>query len=258
MEFTLEQAVIIAFTLAALMLAFYSGYKGLQGYRILDAIAHAPLADLRSNAAGLVKLRGTAQPPPAQSGKSPSSIIWYSRSTRSGSSSSTLTTTDNFLLQDNYGVCAVDSAKANIEPTVSESSHAFLNSSNTRTEEVIHANDPVFAIGEIRRDLPPLAGIPAVDCQLAKSGGVLLFSGASERDVKVLYRLWLAVQMAGVVLCLALAVFCAMVYIEKYPPAEGSAADRALVFLLRVPPQGATGGEPPSKDKGEASPAEKP
>lgn len=216
-------AVFVVVSLALLCLTLYAAYHALHSSRIVLAVANAPLADLRSTAAGPVKLRGTAQPPPAQAGKSPSSIVWYFRSSRSGSNSSTLATTGHFLVQDDYGVCAVDSGKADVVATTNESTHAFLDSSRTTVEKVIHAGDPVFAIGELRRGLPPLAHMPDVPCQLAKSGGVLLVSGSSERYVKVLYSLWFLVQAPLTLLFLGLLTFGGWTHIRHYPPGDGSA-----------------------------------
>lgn len=227
--------VFVVACLVLLVLTLWAAHAAWHSYRILDAVANAPLADLRSNATGLVKLRGTAQPPPAPSGQSPSALVWYQRRSRSGSNSSTLTTTDNFLIQDDYGVCAVDTEKAEIVPTTNDASHAFLDKSRSTVEKIIRTGDPVFAIGELRRNLPPPSGMADVHCQLTRFGGVLFVSGSPERYVKVLYRLWFLVQLPLVLLCFGLLAFGAWIHISSYPPSEGSAV-RTFIESLRTTP----------------------
>lgn len=56
-------------------------------------------------------------------------------------------------------------------------------------KSVVRAGDAVFALGELRRGLPASPGVGHAPCQLARVGGVLLVSGASEREAKVLHAL---------------------------------------------------------------------
>lgn len=174
-------------------------------------------------------------------------IVWYFRGSRSGSNSSTRATTDNFLIQDEYGVCAVDSAKADIVPTTHKASHAFLDTRRTSVEKIIHAGDPVFAIGELRRGLPPLAGMPEVQCQLA--GGVMLVSGSPERYVKVLYGLWFLVQAPLTLLFLGLLTFGAWIHISSYPPGDGNAVTTFFESLRANPWQSDPGLERQLRDQ---------
>ncbi len=224
-----------------LVLTLWATHAAWQSYRILDAVANAPLADLRSTATGLVKLRGTAQTLPAKPGQVPSGIVWYKRDRWSGSDSSTLVTTDAILIQDDYGICAVDSERAEVRPTTHETRHAFLDKSRSTTEQIIHAGDPLFAIGELRRNAPVLSGAPNVHCELARFGGVLLVSGSPERNVKVHYRLWLLVQLPLALLCCGLLAFAALIHIGSYPPSSGSAVRTFIESLRNTPLLGEPG-----------------
>lgn len=228
-------AVFVAVGLVLLTVALWLTLLAWHSYRVVSAVANAPLADLRSPSAGLIKLRGTAEPPPAPAGQPASSIVWYSRGSRSGSNSSTLTTTQNFLIRDDHGSCAVETARAEIVPTRSVSEHAFLDRSRTTSEQVIHAGDPVFAVGELRRDLPEVAGLPKIHCRLSKSGGVLLVAATTERHVKVLYVLWSSVFSLLGLLCFSALAVGAWAHVSSYPPTAGSAV-RTFVDSLRATP----------------------
>jgi glyoxylase-like metal-dependent hydrolase (beta-lactamase superfamily II) len=50
---------------------------------------------------------------------------------------------------------------------------------------ILYTGDAVFALGALRFGLPPLSGVGQARCQLVRSSGVLLVSGASEREAKV-------------------------------------------------------------------------
>ena len=228
-------AVFVVVGLALLTVTLWLTHLAWHSYRVVSAVANAPLADLRSPSAGLIKLRGTAEPPPAPAGQPASSIVWYSRSSRSGSNSSTLTTTQNFLIRDEHGACGVETARAEIVPTRSVSDHAFLDRSRTTSEQVIHAGDPVFAVGELRRDLPALAGLPDGHCQLSRSRGVLLVGGSTERYVTVLYVLWASVYSLLGLLCFGVLAVGAWAHVSSYPPTAGSAV-RTFFDSLRATP----------------------
>ncbi len=250
-------AVFVAAVVIVLAVTVWQAHRALRSYRIVKAIAKAPLVDLRSRASGLVKLRGTAQPPPALPGKSPATIVWYSGSSRSGSNRSTRTTTDNFLIEDDHGRCAVETAKAEIVPTRSVYSEGFLDQSRSMSEKIIHAGDPVFAIGELRRGQPLPAGLSAASCQLARRGGVLLVSGSPERHVTVLNTLWTVVHMLLGLLCGGALAYGAWAHIGSYPPSAGSAFRTFLDSLQTTPLQPEPGREHPlwnEVDEGQVDP----
>lgn len=228
-------AVFVLVSLLLFALTLYAGYHALHSVRIVVAVASAPLTDLNSRTSGLAKLRGTAQPASAPARSSPSSVVWYSRTHREGSKSSTLTTTDNFLIEDGYGRCAVDVAKAVIVPSQSESTHAFLDKSRVTDEKVIRAGDPVFALGELKFGLPPLADIPTVQCQLAKIGGVMVVSGDSEKNVKVLYSLYVLVLAPLTLLCTGALAFGIFIHLGSYPPSKGSVIKTFIESLRETP-----------------------
>jgi len=122
----LSPATFMAVVVVMLGLGVWVTRKGWHSRRVARAVANAPLVDLRSSAGGLVKIRGTAQPTAANPGGGPSSLIWYSRTRRSGSNSSTLATTDNSLIRDDHDVCAVNTDKTTILPSASVAKDGFL------------------------------------------------------------------------------------------------------------------------------------
>lgn len=248
-------AAFVAAGVVLLVVTLWTGRAAWHSYRILDAVANAPLADLRSTAAGRVKLRGTAQPAPAQPGQIPSGIVWYKRDRWSGSSRSTVVTTGAIWIQDDYGICAVDSDKAEIRPTTHETKYAFLDRSKSTTEQAIRTGDPLFAIGELRRNPPSLSGATGVRCELTRSGGVLLVSGSSERSVKVFYRLWLLLQLPLALLCFALLALGVVIHIGSYPPGRGGAAMSFFESLRTTPLLSAPGVGHPSWNEVEAGEA---
>ena len=207
-------AIFVAVGLSLLGLGLYAGQHAWHSLRIVLAVVNAPSADLRSSAAGMVKLQARAQPPPARAGAGP---VWYFRESRSKGGGSTLATNGYFLLQDEHGQCAVDSGEAIIVATTSESKHAFLDSSSTTVEKAIHAGDPVFAIGELKRRMPAPAGMPGVQCRLAPSGGVLLVSGSPQRYVLALYGLWFVVQATLALLPLSLLALGVWLRMGRHP-----------------------------------------
>ena len=231
----LSPAVFVAVIVVLLGLGLWITRKAWHSRRVARAVANAPLVDLRSNASGLVKFRGTAQPPAPKPGRGPSSLIWYSRTRRSGSNSSTLTTTDNFLIRDDHGVCAVNTDKTTILPSASVAKDGFLDQHSSSVEKALYVGDPVFALGELRRDLPPLAGASDARCQLASCGGVLLVSGGSEREARVLYRLWFAVQAPLALLSFGLLGFGAWAHVVGYPPGNDGPAATFLESLRTTP-----------------------
>ncbi|MGE0384917.1 MAG: hypothetical protein AB7Q97_09330 [Gammaproteobacteria bacterium] len=234
----------LAFAVAGavlLGLALWASCATWHSHRVLDAIANAPVVDLRSTAAGWVKLRGTAHPLPAKPGSVASGIVWYKRDRWTGGDRSTLVTTDPILVRDDYGICAVDSEKADVRPTTHETSHAFLDRSRSTTEQVIRAGDPVFAIGELRRAQSSLPGAAGIHCELTRTGGVLLVSGSPERNVQVYFRLLLLVQLPLALMCIVLMTFGALIHVGSYPPGGGSAVGTFIASLRNTPLQGDPG-----------------
>lgn len=223
-------AVFLTLASGLLGLALWALVRAGGSVRTVLAVARTPLADLRSMAGGRVRLRGTAQP--GQSGRG---VIWYSRSRRSGRDSSTLTTTDNFCIEDVHGRCAVQTARTHIVPTRSDHSGGFGGQRSSAVERMIQIGDPVFAIGSLQRDLPPLADVPGVHCRLVRAGGVLLVSGASEAEVRVLCGLWAVVQTVCAAACAAVLALGVWAHLASYPPTDGSVLNSFVDALRHTP-----------------------
>ncbi|MFN0183484.1 MAG: hypothetical protein ACKVQR_06655 [Aquabacterium sp.] len=183
-----------------------------------------------------IKLRGTAQPAAAKAGQGPGLVIWYSRSEGSGGNRSSLTSTDNFVIRDEHGECAVHTRITVMRPSDYTATEGFLDKSrSSRVEQALYAGDAVFAVGELRRDLPRLAGVTDAPCQLARYGGVLLVSGESERATRVFFRLWSLVQAPLALLCFALLGFGSWAHVVGYPEGEGGPAATFLESLKTTP-----------------------
>lgn len=228
----LPPAVVVAVVAGLLVLGLWAARNAVRSLLTARAVRHAPLVHLGSTARGLVKLRGTAHRP---TGSAPSPIVWYTRTRRSGSDRSTLTTTDNFLIRDPHGACAVNTVAATLIGSETSHREGFLDDSRSTSEKLLRAGDAVFALGELRRDLPPLAGVADVPCQLARCRGVLLVSGGSERHATVLFWLWFIVQAPAAALCLGLAAFGGAAHVLSYPP-QGDGPAARFVEALRATP----------------------
>lgn len=240
-ESPLPVAVLVSVVLLGVTLWAASAAR--HSFRILRALAKAPLADLGSDATGLVKVRGTAQPPPAPPGFSPATQVWHRRRTRDGSRGTTTATVGRFLIQDDHGVCAVDAEEAVVVATTHQTRTAFMNSSRSVSDESIRAGDSLTALGELRRDLPAPPDVGGVRCQLKRSGGVLLVSGAPERQVKVLFGLWFAVQFPIALAGSCVLAFGALVQLGLRAADDDNAATRIVGWMLSTEHL-----EPPSQD----------
>lgn len=111
----------------------------------------------------------------------------------------------------------------------------FLDPQRSSVEKALYSGDPVFALGALRRDLPPLAGVAEASCRLARAGGVLLVSGGSEREAQVLHRLWFGVQALLALLGLGLLVFGAWAHVVGYPPGDAGPLATFVESLRRTP-----------------------
>ncbi|MBK6471247.1 MAG: hypothetical protein IPF94_11090 [Betaproteobacteria bacterium] len=125
--------------------------------------------------------------------------------------------------------------KTTILPSSSVAKDGFLDQKSFSVEKALYAGDPVFALGELRRDLPPLAGVSVARCQLAPFGGVLLVSGGSEREARVLHNLWFAVQAPLALLCFGLLVFGTWAHMVGYPPGDDGPAATFFESLRTTP-----------------------
>jgi len=254
----LSPAVFVAVFAILLGLLLWALRQALRNLRIVQAVAKAPLVDLRSTVAGLVKIRGTAHPPEPRPGRAPSSIVWYSRHRRSGNNTSTLSTTDNFVIRDAHGDCAVNTGKTTILPAASLATEGFLDKSRSSVERALYTGDAVFALGALRFGLPPLSGVAHARCQLVRSSGVLLVSGASEREAKVLHTLWFIVQAPLALLCLGLLGFGTWAHLIGYPPGNDGSAATFLEALRTTPWKGEAGPDHPLWLQTPAEPASQP
>jgi hypothetical protein len=123
------------------------------------------------------------------------------------------------LIRDSSGDCVVDPQEAVVVPTLSKGSvdnHLF-SGDTYRTEKLILPGDPVIALGQIRRPQPK-PGREAEPCRLRKSdGGVLLYSGKSERGTLLRFRLYFWPTLTAMILCLVLIVFGFWSHLQGYP-----------------------------------------
>jgi hypothetical protein len=250
----LPPAVFVGVSVVVLGLAVWTARHALHSHRIAQAIDQAPLVDLRSNVQGLVKLRGVTQPPTPRPGAAPSAIVWYSSSQHSHGNRSTRTSIDHFVIRDEHAACAVDALQTTILGSRSDTSEGFLDKSRWSTEKTLFTGDAVFALGALRRDLPPLAGVPDARVQLVRIDGVLLVSGESERQTQVLYRLWFIVQAPLAMLCFGLLAFGGWAHVMSYPPGARGQVATFYDSLLATPWKSEAGPDHPLWPPAQAEP----
>ncbi len=227
-------AVMLVITLVLFALTFWVSRYAQRSARIIWAASNAPVVSVASGAKGLVKVRGTAEPPPPPFGFDGSTIV-YSSSSRSnsinGRTRRTSSRTTGFIyLKSEDGTCAVNVAQARVVSTTSKSEHGpvFQDGGPYTTEAVIARGDSVFALGELSRGAPRGANVPGVRCELKPCRGVLVYSGSPERTVQVEYAIWFALQALPVVLLLVITLWIPISHVRGYPQGE---RNRMLTFL---------------------------
>lgn len=228
--------VFLCVTIALSVLTIWTGRSAWISLRILVATASAPVAQLGSPSSGLVKLRGTAQPPPAPPGYVESSTVWRETMSRGGGSLGTTSrTVGHVRIQTPAGICRVDLAKAKVVPTVSSTESEFLDRSRWKSFGEIRSGDPIFALGALHSSDSNAGGVPEALGELRPVGGVLLISGAPEREVKVQFGIWLLLQGPAAILLATLLVWGSWIHMTSYPPG-GIGSIRTFVETLAERP----------------------
>lgn len=223
----LSPAWLLVDTAGLIALAVWLGRRAYPWYRILRALRSAPLATVKSNASGTVKLLGHAYPGSdhASSTLTSTPYVWCvyekfdSRSIvgmgRSGSYS-----VSPILVRDATGECVVDPQQAVVVPTLvkGRSDRHMFNDSTSQIERLILPGDPVVAIGELRSVKERVdPGAPASYRLLKPKGGVLLVSGKSERRTLLRFRLLFWPAAAAAALCALIGMRGLIVHVESYP-----------------------------------------
>ncbi len=232
-------AVFLAVSLALVALVVWAGGHVRRSMRVLHALSHAPLADTRSTTPGLVKLMGAAKPPPPPPGQSEAPIVW-SESQRSSSTggfrTGSGTISVGFIrIADEHGACAVDVQRARMVGTTSTSEHSGLQPRVRSSSAQIARDDPVFALGELHQGAPRGLDPSSARCTLHPNGGVLLVSGAPERQVRALYGLYMPLQVAGAAFGLFLLATTVRGHLQSYPPGGMASARTFATALSRTP-----------------------
>lgn len=218
-------AVFLVLCIGLLAALAWLGALVWRSARIIHATDHAPLVDSASQLPGLVKLVGTAEPTPRR-GQEPS-IVWQkSVSSREGGSGlrrrTSSVTGGTFRIVDAKGHCIVDAGRAQVVPTTRqmEGEVVFQEGDHYRTRAEIRRGDRLFALGRLHRRGDPSKRARSVACELRPAEGVLLVSGANERHVKILYGIWLVVQLPPALVCLALIVIGPSAHLSEYPAGD--------------------------------------
>jgi len=220
-------AWILIGTVVLLGLAIWLTRRWVPYSRIIEGLQSAALVTSDSTASGLVKLLGQAQPgsdhAPSPYSKTP--YVWcktetvVSRSTGSFRKTGSYSV-DPMLIRDSAGDCLVDPQEAVVVPTLKKSTfrNNSFDKSTSRKEVLILPGDPVVALGQISRPQPKPGREREPSCRLRKSeNGVLLFSGKSERDTLLRFRLYFWSTLTAVILCLELTAFGFWAHLQGYP-----------------------------------------
>lgn len=232
---SMSPAVFVATVACLFALTIWAGQHAWVSARIFWGSGNAPEVALDSGATGLVKVRGTAQPRPPAPGFDPSSIVFAESHRRTSSQSATSSrTVGDVLILTERGACTLNVDHAEVVPTTSESSHAFMDRSQIRSSGEIRRDDPVFALGALQSAAPgSVAAGPRYE--LRPVGGVLLLSGVPEREVRILFGIWLTLQGPAALLLTAILLFGTWVHITSYPPGDLGSVRTFLETLRRAP-----------------------
>lgn len=234
-------AIFAGLMLALLGIWLWAGLATWRSARVLYLLARTPLGTLgtlASNATGVVKLRGAAQPLHADD---PSPVLWQQSLRRWGNGQRTRATrAEPFVLQTNTGDCELAPRGAVVVPSYYHADHAMFDRDRYVVDKAIMRGDELFAIGRVAAASANGAAARSTSCRLRPSWGLLLVSGVSERDAAVLHALWLAVQLPLAVGCLVLALWGGRVHLSTYPgtPAQVRAgfAEALMTFPLENDP----------------------
>jgi len=217
-------AWILLGAVVLLGLAIWLTRRWLRYSRIIEGLKSAPLVTSDSTVTGLVKLVGQAYPGTDHS-SSPytnTSYVWCVSEKVDTRSKATYRKSGSYsvapmLIRDSAGDCVVDPQEAVVVPTLRKSTvdNHFLDDSTYRTEKLIRPGDPVFALGQIRRQQ---TRENLAHCRLRKSDrGVLLFSGKSEGRTLLRFRLYFWPAFAAMILCVGLAGLGFWGHLQGYP-----------------------------------------
>jgi hypothetical protein len=130
---------------------------------------------------------------------------------------------------------AVRSQDARLVPTESREDHAFLDRSTFSITRTIRSGDALWAIGRPERAATPDSGEVRKTFRLQRSAGVLLVSGRPEREVMVIYGLWLAIHAVLALACCGLLAWAALRHIYTYPPCAGGQLRTFVHTLVAAP-----------------------
>lgn len=218
-------AIFAGLFLALVAIGLKASLAGWRSTHILLLVARTPALDVGSDRGAaigrIVKIHGAAESAqPADLDP----VLWQHSVRSTGKSSRTrLTKAVPIVVHTAAGPCLVDARRAEVVPSRSDTDHAMFDRDRYTVDKAILRGDEVFAIGRLGspsaadRAGSASSGASTSTCELRRTWGLMLLSGASERNVSVLYAMWLAVQLPLAALCLLLAVWGARIHLSTYP-----------------------------------------
>ena len=191
---------------ALIAAAIWLARKSLAHYRIIQAIRTAPTVKANSDARGLVKVVGEAQPGgKVPGGEAKPKDVWSQTDSYGGKlqryRSSVHVSVEPILVRDTTGGLIVDPQQAVIVPGTIEGTMPGDPDSSSHTIWSIRTGAPVFAIGIIHRGKHKLGETPSHGALGKSDHGVLLLSAKTESRTLTRFHLRLWPTAAGAVLC---------------------------------------------------------
>ncbi len=237
-------AIFAGLFLILLGIGLWASRSAWRSARILALVARTPAVDVAAGGAGVVKIRGEAQPADPENHYP---VLWQDNRRSWGGGLRTSTTMFvPIAVHTPSGDCIVDMRRAEVMPTRVEIAEEMFSRDQYTVDKEIRRGDPVFAIGRLRplRAAPGGAGGTSVAaCELRPSWGLMLLSGAVERHVSIYYGMWLAVQLPLAVVCLLLAIWGGRIHLGMYPATPPGVRASFLEALRNFPLENDPGGE---------------
>jgi PPK2 family polyphosphate:nucleotide phosphotransferase len=213
---------MLVLCVALIAAAIWLARKSLAQYRIIQAIRTAPTVKTNSDARGLVKVVGEAQPGgEAPGGEAKPRDVWSQSETINQRSSSHYLSVEPILVQDAAGGLIVDPRQAVIVPgTIEGTMHNdfFHSKKPDHTTWSIRSGAPVFAIGIIHRGKHRPGERPSHGALSKSDHGVLLLSAKTESRTLIRFHLRLWPMAAGAALCAWEGVHLMIAFVLPWTP----------------------------------------
>jgi len=214
---------MLVLCVALIAAAIWLARKSLAHYRIIQAVRTAPTVKTNSDARGLVKVVGEAQPSrEVPEGEAKPRAVWSQFESYGGKLQryrrSVHVSVEPILVRDTTGGLIVDPQRAVIVPGAIEGTgYGDLDSTSRFTSSIL-TGAPVFAIGIIHRGKHRPGETPSHGVLGKSDHGVLLLSAKSESQTLTRFHLRLWPMVAGAALCAWEGVHLVIAFVLPWTP----------------------------------------